>query len=186
MNRKVISGILGMRILNRTELYSPPTPCRSKTPSVSRTSFTFKQRSEYRPICFTTIAACTTQEEKHLASAKQINPMSSNIPPFLAGIAHLRWFILGLWLCTSKHYFEHHFRISRLTWLQRTAINIFFLILQLFPCGCRQLSHETGLFVLMIIILEHFWKLTLFFQIQERNLLYLVLSFFSDRRYEIS
>lgn len=142
-----------MTILNETKLYSPHIQWPdSSTALASRSCISFftcilhfKQRSEYRPICTTIIAAWTSQEGKGMASTKQINPMVSEHSPFSGGIGHLHSVILGVWFCTSKHYFEQHLRISMLTWLQRTVISIILLILKLLPSGWRQASSGSPL-----------------------------------------
>lgn len=77
---------------------------------------------------------------KCAASAKQTPFLVSQRSSLFGRNWHLPSFILELWLCTGKHYFQQHLRISRLTWLQRT-VNIFLLIPDLLPSGCGQLSH---------------------------------------------
>lgn len=86
---------------------------------------------------------CKTLERlrgKCAASAKQTPFLVSQRSSLFGRNWHLPSFILELWLCTGKHYFQQHLRISRLTWLQRT-VNIFLLIPDLLPSGCGQLSH---------------------------------------------
>lgn len=132
-----------MTILNSTEPYSLPAPCRSKTQqphgSIRSANLSFipflihsphfKQKSEllYSYNCCLNYSRGQTLD-------KQINPMDFQHSSLFR---RNRPSSLGSWLCTSKHYFKQHFSIFRLTWLQRTVINIFFLILELSPCWYR-------------------------------------------------